>query len=51
MAVEGCLSVTILMRQTCHGRANDLLDRMLTGVDRESGEKLDDTNIIAQCIP
>jgi len=32
------------------GKVNDLLDRMLTGVDRESGEKLDDTNIIAQCI-
>jgi cytochrome P450/NADPH-cytochrome P450 reductase len=32
------------------GTINDLLDRMLTGVDRQSGEKLDDTNIIAQCI-
>ncbi len=32
------------------GTVNDLLDRMLTGVDRQSGEKLDDTNIIAQCI-
>src|SRR5262249_20550389 len=32
------------------GTVNDLLDRMLTGLDRQSGEKLDDTNIIAQCI-
>ena len=32
------------------GQVNDLLDRMLTGVDRQSGEKLDETNIIAQCI-
>ena len=32
------------------GRVNDLLDRMLTGVDRQSGEKLDETNIIAQCL-
>jgi len=31
------------------GTINDLLDRMLTGIDRESGEKLDDANIIAQC--
>jgi cytochrome P450 / NADPH-cytochrome P450 reductase len=29
---------------------NDLLDRMLTSVDRESGEKLDDINILAQCV-
>jgi cytochrome P450/NADPH-cytochrome P450 reductase len=32
------------------GTIGDLLDCMLTGVDRQSGEKLDDTNIIAQCI-
>ena len=32
------------------GKVNDLLDRMLTGVDRQSGEKLDETNIVAQCI-
>jgi cytochrome P450 / NADPH-cytochrome P450 reductase len=32
------------------GTVNDLLDRMLTGVDRQSGEKLDEPNIIAQCI-
>jgi len=32
------------------GTVNDLLDRMLTGVDRQSGEKLHETNIIAQCI-
>jgi cytochrome P450 / NADPH-cytochrome P450 reductase len=32
------------------GTVNDLLDRMLTGVDRQSGEKLDDANIVAQCI-
>jgi cytochrome P450 / NADPH-cytochrome P450 reductase len=32
------------------GKVNDLLDRMLTGVDRQSGEKLDETNIIAQCL-
>src|ERR1700722_15561276 len=32
------------------GTINDLLDRMLTGADRQSGEKLDETNIIAQCI-
>ena len=32
------------------GTVNDLLDRMLTVVDRQSGEKLDDNNIIAQCI-
>src|SRR5687768_14298498 len=32
------------------GTVNDLLDRMLTGVDRQSGEKLDDDNVIAQCI-
>jgi cytochrome P450/NADPH-cytochrome P450 reductase len=32
------------------GTIGDLLDCMLTGVDRRSGEKLDDTNIIAQCI-
>ena len=32
------------------GTVNDLLDRMLTGVDRQSGETLDDANIIAQCI-
>jgi cytochrome P450 / NADPH-cytochrome P450 reductase len=35
---------------TALGTINDLLDRMLTVVDRQSGEKLDDTNIIAQCI-
>jgi cytochrome P450/NADPH-cytochrome P450 reductase len=32
------------------GTFNDLLDRMLTCADRESGEKLDDRNISAQCI-
>jgi cytochrome P450/NADPH-cytochrome P450 reductase len=32
------------------GTVRDLLDRMLTGVDRQSGEPLDETNIIAQCI-
>jgi cytochrome P450/NADPH-cytochrome P450 reductase len=32
------------------GTIGDLLDRMLTGVDHQSGEKLDDHNIIAQCI-
>jgi cytochrome P450 / NADPH-cytochrome P450 reductase len=32
------------------GKVNDLLDRMLTGVDRQSGEKLDETNMIAQCL-
>ena len=32
------------------GKVNDLLDRMLTGVDRQSGETLDETNIIAQCL-
>ena len=32
------------------GTINDLLDRMLTVVGRQSGEKLDDINIIAQCI-
>jgi cytochrome P450 / NADPH-cytochrome P450 reductase len=32
------------------GKVNDLLDRMLTGVDRQSGEKLDEMNIIAQCL-
>ncbi len=32
------------------GKVNDLLDRMLTVADRQSGEKLDDRNIIAQCI-
>src|SRR6516225_9970995 len=32
------------------GKVNDLLDRMLTGVDRQSGEKLDETNVIAQCL-
>jgi cytochrome P450/NADPH-cytochrome P450 reductase len=32
------------------GNFNDLLDRMLTSVDRESGEKLDDANILAQCV-
>src|SRR6516165_11339839 len=32
------------------GEVNDLLDRMLTGVDRQAGEKLDETNIIAQCL-
>jgi cytochrome P450 / NADPH-cytochrome P450 reductase len=32
------------------GTVNDLLDRMLTVVDRQSGEKLDESNIIAQCI-
>jgi cytochrome P450/NADPH-cytochrome P450 reductase len=32
------------------GGIGDLLDCMLTGVDRRSGEKLDDTNIIAQCV-
>jgi hypothetical protein len=32
------------------GKVNDLLDRMLTGVDRQSGEALDETNIIAQCL-
>ena len=31
------------------GTVDDLLDRMLTGFDRQSGEKLDETNIIAQC--
>ena len=32
------------------GTVNDLLDRMLTGIDRQTGERLDDTNIMAQCI-
>ena len=32
------------------GAVDDLLDRMLTGFDRQSGEELDDNNIIAQCI-
>ena len=32
------------------GKVGDLLDRMLTGVDRQSGEALDETNIVAQCI-
>jgi cytochrome P450 / NADPH-cytochrome P450 reductase len=32
------------------GTIGDLLDCMLTGIDRQSGEKLDDTNIIAQCV-
>jgi cytochrome P450/NADPH-cytochrome P450 reductase len=32
------------------GTRGDLLDCMLTGVDRQSGEKLDDDNIIVQCI-
>ncbi|HXI03200.1 MAG TPA: cytochrome P450, partial [Candidatus Saccharimonadales bacterium] len=32
------------------GTVNDLLDRMLTGVDRQSGQSLDETNIISQCI-
>ena len=32
------------------GTVNDLLDRMLTGVDRQSGEKIDEENIIEQCI-
>src|SRR5215831_1398026 len=32
------------------GKIDDLLDRMLTGVDRQSGEKLDETNIISQCL-
>jgi len=32
------------------GQVGDLLDRMLTGVDRKSGEMLDDRNIVAQCI-
>ena len=32
------------------GTINDLLDRMLTGIDRQSGEKLDDTNVMAQCV-
>ncbi len=29
---------------------SDLLGRMLTGVDRQSGDKLPDENIVAQCI-
>ncbi|HXH27406.1 MAG TPA: cytochrome P450, partial [Candidatus Polarisedimenticolia bacterium] len=32
------------------GALHDLLDRMLTGVDRQSGQSLDETNIISQCI-
>ena len=32
------------------GTINDLLDRMLTGIDRQSGEKLDDRNVMAQCL-
>ncbi len=32
------------------GTVGDLLDRMLTGVDPQSGERLDDANIVAQCI-
>src|SRR5262245_36845151 len=32
------------------GTMGDLLDRRLTGVDRQSGERLDDDNSIAQCI-
>jgi cytochrome P450 / NADPH-cytochrome P450 reductase len=32
------------------GGVGDLLDRMLTGVDPQSGERLDDANIVAQCI-
>src|SRR5271155_5071104 len=32
------------------GTINDLLDRMLIGIDHQSGDKLDDTNIMAQCL-
>lgn len=32
------------------GTVGDLLDRMLTGVDPQSGERLNDANIVAQCI-
>ena len=32
------------------GTVGDLLDRMLTGVDRQTGEQLDDDNIVAQCV-
>ena len=32
------------------GAVGDLLDRMLTGVDPQSGERLDDANVVAQCI-
>jgi cytochrome P450/NADPH-cytochrome P450 reductase len=37
-------------RSGAMGKVNDLLDRMLTGVNRQSGEKIDEENIIAQCI-
>lgn len=32
------------------GAVGDLLDRMLTGVDPRSGERLDDANVVAHCI-
>lgn len=36
--------------QGAAGETRDLLGRMLTGVDRQSGQKLPDENIRAQCI-
>jgi cytochrome P450 / NADPH-cytochrome P450 reductase len=37
-------------RQDSDGGHHDLLDAMLNGVDRQSGERLPDVNIRAQCI-
>jgi cytochrome P450/NADPH-cytochrome P450 reductase len=37
-------------RRDCDGEYHDLLDAMLNGTDRQSGERLPDVNIRAQCI-
>jgi cytochrome P450 / NADPH-cytochrome P450 reductase len=46
--------VTDLMRdrraQGAAGETRDLLGRMLTGIDRQTGERLPDDNIVTQCI-
>ena len=46
--------VSELMRdrraQGAEGETRDLLGRMLNGVDRETGERLPDDNIVTQCI-
>jgi cytochrome P450/NADPH-cytochrome P450 reductase len=50
--MEGLVSQLIAERraQGDQGETRDLLGRMLTGVDPESGERLPDENIRAQCI-
>ncbi len=49
--MEGVVDEIIAARrQDRHGEHHDLLEAMLSGVDRQSGERLPDANIRAQCI-